>query len=203
MAIRDFMATVAMRWVQPDQVPTCGDIPMQPPRLGRVHPKSWTGTLPLTLHGKKFGKLFGRPFAIKILTWLNELLCDGLDLQWISFYQLFLHYQLSFKDAGVVLQNGKWYVVRDSQPCFAEQFGFKFLAKSFRLMIQQCLRDCHIKAATATVRPESQWICCHVGAIALPVRVTSFTHVEAWLSKKLGVPATGQGKTLNSLPVET
>lgn len=131
------------------------------------------------------------------------MLSDQANLQWISFYQLYIHYQLSFKDAGVILHDGKWFIISDQKPCFSEDWGFKKLAKGFRLMIQQLLKDCNISASTATVRPESRWISCHVGSISLPVRLVEFSGVEAWLQKTLGCPATGQGKSLAKLPPVT
>ena len=103
----------------------------------------------------------------------------------------------------MILRSGMWYIVNDEQPCFPAQFGFKKLAKSFRLTIQQLLRDCNVTASTATVRPSSKWISCHVGSISMPCSLLSFCNVESWLQLQLRHPATGQGKALNQLPLVT
>ena len=203
IAVRDFLAQVSQRWVQRAGGYETPEIIRRVPKVAITHLMRWVGDAPLTLKGPKFGKLFGAAFSAKILGWLNNLLDPAQPLIWISFYHLFLHYQLTFKDAGVVLKNGAWYIVDDTKPCFPEQIGFKRLAKSFRLMTQQLLRDCNIDVSTATVRPESRWICCHVGSISMPCNFLNFGDVESWLTIKLGCPAMGQGKTLDSLPLVT
>ncbi len=199
IAIRDFISSVAQRWVQRGQSGTVSHVTMAPPRPAVVHTKKWQGTFPLTLQKSRFGRLFGAQFSTKILAWFNSLLTVDEELHWISFYHLFIHYQLTFCDAGVILRDGHWFVVTDESPCFPEQIGFKRMAKSFRLMLQQLWKDCEIQVATATVRPESQWICCHVGAVSLPVKLGIFCDVEAWLHTQLGSPAIGQGKALDRL----
>lgn len=79
------------------------------------------------------------------------------------------------------------------------QIGFKRMAKCFRLMLQQLLKDSGVNAATATTRPVSNWICCHVGAIPMPCSSSFFCEVEEWLGTMLSRPAVGQGKALNQL----
>ncbi len=199
VTVRDFISSVAQRWVQRNQTNSSIEVVMPRPRAAIVHPKQWQGTSPLVLQKAKFGRCFGHRFAEKILAWFNSLLVVGDDLIWISFYHLYIHYQLTFRDAGVILRTGKWFVVADESPCFPEQIGFKRMAKCFRLMLQQLWKDCGIQAATASVRPESQWICCHVGSVSLPVKFDLFSGVETWLRNQLGTPAIGQGKALDRL----
>lgn len=83
------------------------------------------------------------------------------------------------------------------------QIGFKRMAKCFRLMLQQLLKDSGVNAATATTRPVSNWICCHVGAIPMPCSSSFFCEVEEWLGTMLSRPAVGQGKDLNQLVLVT
>ena len=199
IAVRDFISAVAQRWVQRSQTFSSTEVVMRPPRAAVVHPKHWQGDVPLVLQKQRFRRLFGRRFVDKILAWFNAMLVESDELHWISFYHLFIHYQLTFRDAGVILREGRWYVVADESPCFPEQIGFKRMAKCFRLMLQQRWKDSGIQAATASVRPESQWICCHVGAVSLPVKVAFFSDVETWLQNQLGTPAIGQGKALDRL----
>ena len=201
VAVRDFLSMVAQGWVKRGKT-VAPLVPEQThSRVAKVPTMKWEARTPFLTGGKRFQKLFGDSFQQKILGWFNRFLETPGELCWISFYQLYIHYQLSFRDAGVVLNRGKWYIVANELLCFPEQFGFKKLAKGFRLMLQQLLKDSGVSVATTTTRPVSNWICCHVGSISLPCSSSLFCEVERWLGETLSHPAVGQGRVLDQLPL--
>ena len=93
VAVRDFLTVVGQRWVQRGSGSDTTFIVRREPRGAVVHPTKWNGAIPLTIQGTKFRKIFGDQFTAKVLGWFNALLNIDHDVQWISFYHLFLHYQ--------------------------------------------------------------------------------------------------------------
>ena len=66
-------------------------------------------------------------------------------------------------------------------------------------MLQQFLRDAEGRTATASVRSDSQWVCCVKGSLGFQMSVHEHGLVESWLSAKLSGPATGDGRALEAL----
>ena len=122
----------------------------------------------------------------------------SMGMSWVSFAQLYVDWMLTLKRPGVAKVSGKWY--DGSMPrIVAESFSFPTRSKWFRLLYQQWSKDIHVRCATATMRPSSAMLACHVGCTALPVRRGRLSAVEAWLGLKLSGPVLGLGAGL-SLP---
>ena len=77
-----------------------------------------------------------------------------------------------------------------------EQFRFASLCKFFRLMLQQFMKDCGIKFRSASTRPFSQMLQCHVGCLGLPIRLVKQQEVERWLETNVVRPLRGSSSKL-------
>ncbi len=92
--------------------------------------------------------------------------------QWISFAQLFILYQLEKGHIPSVKKNSRWIVVNEHGFMLPERFSFRQLSKWFRPLLQSVLKDAGVRYKTATLRPFSNSLHCHVGCISMKLRLT-------------------------------
>lgn len=142
---------------------------------------AWHADSPLELSGKTLVKRFGGVFVHDVLGWLNTLWAPTSELQWISYAQLFVLYQLQFRDGGVCKHDGTWRTFRSQPGSTPEQFRFTLVLKWFRLTIQQLLKDTQTKFVSCTTRPNSSMLCLHLGCIGFPLIAEQHARAEQWL----------------------
>ena len=203
-SIRDHIAAVGMRWVeQYKQSDTTVVLPVRPqPREARNPQKIWQFPDQVGLLGKRTRKQFGERFAQETLAWIEGWVdqSDSERIQWISFAQLFILYQLEKGTIPVVKLHGRWSVVSETGFMLPERFSFRQQAKWFRLLLQSVLKDAEVGYRTATLRPVSEYLQCHIGCISVKLKSVKHALIETWLGAECSGPITGLGQGLDLLP---
>lgn len=194
-----------MRWVSrfKDREPSVVLPVRREPRAVRSPPMLWQFPSDGQLLGKRATKLVGKEFATHIVEWMGTWVDSSPQarLQWISFAQLFILYQLDFGSIPVVKQGKRWVVVSQSQFLLPERFSFRQLLKWFRLLLQNVLKDLGATFQTATLRPDSLKLQCHIGCISVCLNQAKFHQIESWLNTSCVYPVTGLGQDLDKLPL--
>ena len=196
-SIREHIVRVAHLWSQSgESANTATERPSSYGSGVRLPELGWPLTEPLQLVGKRFIKLFGADFAGVVTTWFNGIWSTAFPVRWISYLQLFVLFQLQLGEVGVAIVNGKWIRFSQCPGSTPEQYHTRQLAKWFRLMLQQLLKDGNCKYVSATTRPWSSQLMCHIGCLGLPLRPELYTCSEHWLSDHLDRPARGHGSNI-------
>ena len=201
-AIRGHMIAVSKLWNSstPCLPHACEPLVPQPVRPSRVLPDLvWTGPDPLDLQHPTFVRQFGRELAVDVQAWLQQVRDETQPIKWISFFQLFVSFQMRWGPWYVEKPDGNWHVEKGPAAALANHGKLTVRIKHFRLMLQQFLRDCGVTYTTATVRPESQWLKCFRGAVVFQLLHSEFVFVEGWLSSKLTGPVTGAGRSIDNI----
>ena len=174
--------------------------PARPLRVGRALPTMHLDLPdPLVLVSPTFSRSFGLSLFVKVARWISSIRAVGSELRWISFHHLFISFQKREGPVFITKENGVWKVETGEIANLANHVKLATRVKHFRLMLQQCLRDCAASFVTATVKPCSQWVCCFKGSIAFDLTPTEYDFVEDFLASQLAAPASGAGKSLDSL----
>ena len=201
-AVRGHMIAVSKLWnaAVPSLARPCEPQMPQPMRQPRVLPDLvWTGPDPLDLQHPTFVRQFGQPLASAVQAWIQQVRDGSQPIRWISFFQLFVSFQLRWGPWYVGKPNGVWHVETGPAALLMNHVKLSVRIKYFRLMLQQFLKDCRVTFTTGTVRPESQWLKCFRGAMGFQFVPDEFDFVERWLSSKLSEPVTGAGLAIDSI----
>ena len=145
-------------------------------------------------------KILGTEHARRLLEWWNNLVDRSIsELQWVSFAQLYIHYQLETSHPGAVRCAKRWVDPATSPAVVPERFAFRVRARWFRLQLQQLWKHCGWSAKTVTTRPASEQLVCFLGCASLPIKSAGLMQVERWLVNK-SKPICGHGQGLDILP---
>lgn len=136
----------------------------------------------------------------RVIRWVSILEAVDGPLVWVSFAQLYLHYQSVTKHPGNVKVGRKWQDPEDSPLVMPERFSYRVRARWFRMQLQQLWKDCGWSIKTCSTRPKSDILVCFLGSATLPIKSASLTLVENWL-KARSKPIGGHGQALDSLPL--
>ena len=190
--IRHHMVKVARMWmtdfeqtVQSDRQPIV--------RRKNLPPCVWPNEYLSSAECKSFTKIFGQKYKLVVARWMDSIWAPGGAVAWISFAQLYVLYQLQCLDSGVAIVDNQWVVMADVDGFTPEQYRFSCLCKWFRLMLQALFKSANLLVSTCTTRPRSQYLQCHIGCLAVPLRPDLHDKVEAWLSSVLSRPIRGGG----------
>lgn len=153
----------------------------------------------LVLQGNTFRRSFGLDLFVRVCRWISNIRASDAPLRWISFHQLFISFQRREGPVNVSKVGGCWKVETGAVAALANHQRLGIRVKFFRLMLQQCFKDCSVRFATATVRPASQWICCFKGSLAFGITQGEYDFIEGFLASQLTEPATGPGLSLDRL----
>ena len=195
-ALRAHLVKVTARWNDKDIESQAVPVETSYGRGMRTPALEWLPTISLQLVGRTLIRRFGDEFPQKLLGWFNTLWDPQVEVRWISYVQLFVLYQQTFRDAGVGKIEGHW-VVFGSQPgATPEQFRYRLLLKWFRLLIQQLLKDTKTKFVSCITRPYCPMLCCHIGCLGLPLKAELIAQADEWLVLHLDRPVRGQGSDL-------
>ena len=197
-SIREHIVRVAHLWAQSGEIE---DAPRGQYSMygsgARLPQLTWPLTDPLQLVGTRFVKYFGNDFANVVTQWFNELWSTQFPVRWVTYLQLFVIFQLQLGEVGVAKVNGQWIRFSQCPGSTPEQYHTRQLAKWFRLMLQQLLKDGKCKYVSATTRPWSSQLMCHIGCLGLPLRPELQQCSEKWLADHMDRPARGQGSTIS------
>ena len=153
----------------------------------------------LVLHGATFRRSFGLDLFVRVARWISSIRASDAPLRWISFHQLFISFQHKEGPVNVSKIAGSWKVETGAVAALANHQRLGIRVKFFRLMLQQCFKDCSVRFATATARPASQWISCFKGSLAFGITQCEYDYIEGFLASQLSEPATGPGLALDRL----
>ena len=196
---RLILGTTAI-WNDNPEVKPPATLQPQPTRITKEFQKRWCVDAGFQLRKPTFRRLFGDQFARLVTDWFTHVIDASAPVRWISYMQLYISFQLTKGPVSVLKKGRKWTVVQGVAARLQNHFPFVSKVKAFRLMVQQFLKDTDVSYATASLRPESEMICCHKGCISLPLSLQVQASVDSWLASQLSAPANGQGKALASLP---
>lgn len=131
--------------------------------------------------------------------WLSIIEPESETLQWVSFAQLYLHFQLMTRHPGCIRDGRRWRNPQGNALLQPENHSFRTRSRWFRMQLQLMWKASHWKIRTATTRPFSSRILCFVGSCSIPAKLGSLQHVDAWLEQKAR-PIQGQ-KALDQIPL--
>ena len=194
--VRKLILEVSALWGDEAPSKPVAQLAVQPTRVTKEFEMKWCADAGLTPVKPTFCRLFGQQFSQEVQMWLQTVVVPGAQLRWVSFIQLYFSFQLMFKPISVLNAGRKWTVVRGVGALLQNHVAFNKRVKSFRLMLQQFLKDCNVQFRTATLRPDSEMIACHRGCISIPYCRSNWGVVEQSLGSQMQSPATGQGKNL-------
>ena len=146
-------------------------------------------------------RVLGRVHAARLLHWWNGVVdVQQFPLQWVSFSQLYLLYQLQVRHIGAVRCGRNWSDPDLHPALLPEQWSFRCRSKWFRLQLQQLWKDSKWVVKTATLRPASSRLACHIGCASIPVKPQYLVQVDRWL-EGVSPTITGHGCALDNLPL--
>ena len=197
-AVRDHLVLVNRRWYERSFGETQPEVHVT--RQANESERWFEDGGPITIVGARFRRLFGVSLQERMQRWWNGLIDHGSsNLQWVSYAQLYIDWQLMEHHPGVLKINGSW-CDGGEEGSAPEQYRFRVRSKWFRLMTQQWSRDTGATFARCTTRPFTPWFACHIGCASLPVKRGRLEAVDQWLAKKVNGPILGLGATLDGLP---
>ena len=197
--IRQHQVEVLDDWLDGPTVSTC--VTKAEPKRGKEHPQLWQGVSRLDEVPLTAGRILSVSFATVLLQWWNEIVnWEAVSLRWISFTQLYIHFQLCTGHPGLVKKGRNWHDPQSDLLIIPESFSFRERCKWFRLTIQQLWKAADFKIATASTRPASQVLQCHIGCASVCVVDDVVCRVENWLVDRVP-PILGCGSGLDQIPV--
>ena len=188
--IREHMVRVATLWTEVAAIPS----EQSAPRLVRrreLPPIVWLGVGRLQPVGSQFVKLFTPQIQDRMAGWVDSIWDASSVTEWISFAQLFVLCQLQLGLKGVIRRGRRWTVLSSGDGTTPEQYRFSLLCRGFRMMLQALFKACSLKIHACTTRPHSCYLQCHVGCLAIPLKLEYHEQVELWLSTHLRRPLRG------------
>lgn len=170
------------------------------PKRGKSHRKIWNDVHCLEEVPVKAIRLLGQQFSSKLATWWNEIVdWTNQTLCWISFAQLYIHFQLTVRHPGLLRNKRKWVDPEVHQLCIPEDYSFRERSKWFRLSLQQLWKVAKFHIGTASTRPQSRMLLCHVGCVSMPIVDGAIDLIDCWLDGKVN-PIMGCGVGLDRIP---
>lgn len=173
----------------------------QQPRKGKVHPMKWCDVFKLDEVPAEAKSILGSEFSRILLEWWNSIVdWDQSQLQWISFAQLYVHFQRAQRHPGLVKKGRRWHNPVEDDLIIPENFSFRERSRWFRLALQQLWKSATFHIGTASTRPMSQTLLCHIGCVSMPICGFVLDDVETWFVGRVD-PIKGCGAKLDSIPV--
>ncbi len=144
----------------------------------------------------------GSQYSQKLVQWWQAWVePEARPSGWISFAQCFIHFQLWTRHPGAIRVCRRW-IDPDHEPLtLPETYSFRTRCRWFRLQLQTLWKSLGWHVATCTTRPVSDFLPCHIGCGAIPVKQETWSQVEAWLGRKTTEPISGHGEALDLLPL--
>ncbi len=104
------------------------------------------------------------------------------QLQWISFFQLFIDYQLATGRPGPILVNGNW----KFQPSLAGEFSYIHLCKWFQMLVKHYWKENSVEISVRSTRPVSSTIGCWLVCAHILWDQSRLRRVEEVISQQQG-----------------
>ena len=146
-------------------------------------------------------RCLGEAYSQKLVRWWQSWIQPEGRPTWISFAQCFIHFQIWAKHPGAVRVHRQWIDPELEPLTLPESHSFRTRCRWFRLQLQQMWKCFGWTISTSATRPVSDFLPCHIGCGAFPVKQEAWSHVETWLGTKLSEPISGHGEALDLLPL--
>ena len=196
--IRQHQVEVLSDWLEGNEVPD--QVSNKEPRRGKEHRQVWQRVSRLEDVPPVAARVLSS-FAGLLLQWWNNVVnWESENVKWISFTQLYIHFQICTGHAGLVKQGRAWQDPKENLLIIPENFSFRERCKWFRLALQQLWKAADFQIATASTRPASQVLQCHIGCASICVLDSVVGDVEKWLFERVN-PILGCGSGLDQIPV--
>ena len=142
----------------------------------------------------------GDTYAKNLFDWWLSIVEPATEpLRWVSFAQLYIHFQLVVRHPGCIRDGRRWRNPQGNALLQPENHSFRTRARWFRMQLQLMWKVSQWKICTATTRPDSSRILCFVGSCSIPAQLGFLKQVDDWLEQKAR-PIQGQ-KALDQIPL--
>eukprot|EP00434_Breviolum_minutum_P018852 symbB.v1.2.016628.t2/scaffold1241.1/size129723/3 len=197
--IRDHMVAVSEQWQASAQPEVVRGTPVHRPRP--VVALQWEPHETLQHCRGEFAKLFPTISEQFLQWWQTGIDNVGSEVQWVSYCQLYIDWQLQKGHPGMIRISNRWVDPVSCGGCAPEIYHFKLRMKWWRLCVQQFIKSHDIQTKWLTGRPKSAMLQCFIGCVSIPWSNQRLQAVESWLRQHLRSPALGQGQSLAELPL--
>eukprot|EP00435_Cladocopium_sp_Y103_P055398 s360_g18.t1 len=162
----------------------------------RFDNSGWTGA-PLA----NLAHRYGMGHATRAVQWWTARTSAGVgSLQWISFVQLFVDFNLTFGQPGPLKIGNQWVDVANRPYLTSSSFAFRDKVRWFRRFLQNMLQEGCVTTVFEQCRPASQAIQAYLPCLALQWSEWHLERVEQWLMNNLQGACTRNAAVLTKLP---
>ena len=199
--VREHMVNLSEFWQSLDIIETRVPEQRETEVRHRKFVLHWGGPCEITVARGLFCRRFSS-IQEKFLEWWRTGVDETAKVQWISFGQLLIDWQLTVKHPGIILVDKAWIDPGSHEGCTPEIYPFRKRSRWWRMVVQQFVRDHDIVVGTASVcRPASEMLRCFIGCISIPWSKARLEMVETWLRSQLRTPILATGQELDQLPI--
>ena len=161
---------------------------------------SWNGGIPPGV-----ARQFGTAHARRAAHWLKMrfVAADESSIQWISFVQLYIDFQLSWGNPGPLVVQQQWIDVETRPFLAAENHPFRRRVRWFRRFLKAFWAESGIKVELQQCKPKSDVVMAFLPAASVPWDSRSLQHVDHWIMKHVDGPCARGAEILQKLPLAT
>ena len=198
-SILQHQLAVSRRWTESRGVTAL--VPPKPPRVSDTPAQIFRVCAAPVSSPPELVAILGDRYTHLLMNWWHTWIDGDAPIQWISFAQCFIHFQLWARHPGLVRQGRVWVDPHCHPLVLPENHTFRTRCRWFRLQLQQMWKSLCWTISTCTTRPSSDHLPCHIGCGALPVKQECLTQVNDWLAARVVQPISGHGEALDNLPL--
>ena len=158
----------------------------------------WRGDIP-----SQVARLFGVEIVRKAIAWFRARVANGAGgtLEWISFHQLYIDFQLTWGHPGPLKVQQHWVDVEARPYLAAETYSSRVRVRWFRQLLEAIWRATGVTVALEQRRPSSNLLQAYLPSASLPWDARAVQEIESWLSTALTRPCTRDAGVLKNLPL--
>ena len=191
--------------VEQSEEPQEGDVPNIISKPEQVQSEAdWTQPVLTCQAPIQVSQKFGHRLTALVGAWLTEGFQQAEELamqpSWISWYQLYIDYQIRTGDHGPYFDGG-WQDPAIRVMLKARPFKFRKRCAWFVKLVKQLLGYNDVRLRQQVIRPNSVIFALHTASVGCAWSDERLQAVEQWVTARLPRSATRDGKILDSLPV--
>ena len=157
---------------------------------------NWSGNVPPQLAIQ-----YGWGHAERATKWWSQRTGDKEQpVQWLSFVQLYIDYELTYGCPGPIKLRSQWLDVGSRPYLDVDRYPFRDRVRWFRRFIQNMLREAGVVVHYAQCRPASDCLQAYLPSVSIRWDPMSLQATEVWLQQNLQGPCTRAASSLVSLP---
>ena len=161
---------------------------------------NWDGSFPPGV-----ARQFGTAHARRAAHWLQTrfVAADESSIQWISFVQLYIDFQLSWGNPGPLVVQQQWVDVESRPFLAAEDHPFRRRVRWFRRFLKAFWAESGIQVELQQCKPKSDVVMAFLPSASVPWDSRSLQQVDHWIMKHLDGPCSRGADILQKLPLAT